>query len=62
MSNWSVPFEFGCEYSETGLFRTQNVDGIMGMSANAQTLPYIMHSNQIITSKIFSLCLRVGGK
>lgn len=34
----ATPFTFGCQFSETGLFRTQKADGIMGMSSNDLTL------------------------
>ena len=33
----ATPFVFGCQTYETGLFRTQKADGIMGMSMHAQT-------------------------
>ncbi len=61
VGNQSVKFEFGCQDSETGLFRTQNVDGIMGLSAADETLPYQLHKQGVTDTKAFSLCFRVGG-
>jgi hypothetical protein len=61
-TKWSVNFTFGCQTSETGLFRTQVENGIMGMSADPNTLPYVLYDQNIITSTIFSLCLlHTGG-
>ena len=57
----TVNFQFGCQESETGLFRTQHVDGIMGMSANDDTLPFQLHSQSITKSKIFAMCFSSGG-
>ena len=54
-------FEFGCLTSETGLFRTQSVDGIMGMSLASETLPHQLAREGIIPSPAFSMCFRVGG-
>jgi hypothetical protein len=61
VGNQSVKFEFGCQDSETGLFRTQNVDGIMGLSAAEETLPYQLHNQHVTDTKAFSLCFRVDG-
>lgn len=36
-SNYAVNFTFACQTEETGLFRTQLADGIMGMSAADDT-------------------------
>lgn len=58
---YSVKFTFGCQTSETGLFRTQLADGIMGMSFADESLPVVLHKNGVTNSKIFSLCYRVGG-
>ena len=57
----TINFQFGCQESETGLFRTQHVDGIMGMSASDDTLPFQLHSQKITKSKIFAMCFSIGG-
>jgi Eukaryotic aspartyl protease len=60
-SRYSVDFQFGCQDSETGLFRTQHVDGIMGMSAAEDTIPHLLVTQKITKSKIFALCFSIGG-
>lgn len=60
-SRYSIDFQFGCQDSETGLFRTQHVDGIMGMSATEDTIPHQLVTQKITKSKIFALCFSVGG-
>ena len=60
-NKWSINFDFGCQDSETGLFRTQNIDGIMGMSAASNTLPYQLMSQSITSTKMFAMCFRIGG-
>jgi Eukaryotic aspartyl protease len=60
-SDWTIDFLFGCEDSETGLFRTQHVDGIMGMSAADDTLPHQLVTQQVTDTRVFSLCFSIGG-
>ena len=62
LPNWNVTFQFGCQSSETGLFRTQLENGIMGMSADPATLPYVMKAAKVTPSTAFTLCfLHTGG-
>ena len=57
----STKFTFGCMQSETGLFRGQVVDGIMGMSAASDTLVHQLFANKVLNTRAFSMCFRVGG-
>ena len=59
--DWSIDFQFGCEDSETGLFRTQHVDGIMGMSAAEDTLPHQLVAQKVTETRVFALCFGLGG-
>lgn len=58
---WSINFTFGCQSSETGLFRTQMENGIMGISADSNTLPYVLYDKKLISTNLFSLCLLHNG-
>ena len=56
----------GCAESETGLFRTQKADGIIGMSPkknkpNNTNIINLMKKQGLIENNIFSICLGLDG-
>jgi hypothetical protein len=53
-----IPFMFGCQTSETGLFVTQLADGIMGMSAHESTLPKRLYDLNKIDQNMFAICFQ----
>lgn len=58
----AVPFAFGCQVSEEGLFKEQYADGIMGLSMYTQTLAGTFYQYNSIPNESFSLCFnKVGG-
>lgn len=60
-NDYAIDFMFGCQTSETGLFRTQLADGIMGMSSSSNTLMPQLFEKKLVDNKIFALCFRIGG-
>ena len=57
----AVPFVFGCQTSEEGLFRSQYADGIFGTAMHQTTLIAAMYEAGAIPRHAFSLCLNYEG-
>lgn len=58
----AVPYPFGCQTSEKGLFRKQYADGILGLAIHETSLVSVLHEAESIPHNAFSLCLtRSGG-
>lgn len=60
----AVPFVFGCQVSEEGLFKKQYADGIMGLSMYTLTLAKTFNQfHGSVPHESFSLCFnQVGGQ
>jgi len=53
----AVPFVFGCQTEETGLFISQYADGIMGMAMHPNSLLSQLYSTKSIANMAFSMCI-----
>ena len=54
----SIDYPLACQTSETGLFKTQLADGIMGLSNADDTLLPMLQKAGIVSNRIFALCFR----
>ncbi len=62
MHRLAVAYPFGCQTTSRGLFRKQYADGILGVSIHETSLVTALHSEGLIPSDAFSLCItREGG-
>lgn len=66
--NLAIPYAFGCQTSERGLFRKQYADGILGLAKHETSLMVALYEAKAIARNAFSLCftrtaglLAVGG-
>ena len=58
---WSIEYPFACQTSETGLFKSQLADGIMGISNSEDTLMPLLQKEGLTDNRLFALCFRTGG-
>jgi hypothetical protein len=61
MAAFGVDYVFGCQTSETGLFRSQLENGIMGFSMGADSFPAQLRRSGATDSGVFGLCFSFGG-
>jgi hypothetical protein len=58
----AVPYAFGCQTSEQGLFQKQYADGILGLSIHQSSFVQALADSNSIPRNSFSLCMnREGG-
>ena len=63
MENDFVNYVFGCQVAETGLFKKQAADGILGLAMHENGFVQHLVNENVISHKMFSLCLsKVGGQ
>jgi hypothetical protein len=56
MGMLAIPYPFGCQTSNKGLFRKQYGDGILGLSIHDSSLIRAMYLERLIPRNAFSLC------
>ena len=59
--HYVVDYTFGCQTSETGLFKSQLENGIMGMNMGSDSFPSQLKNKGITSSTVFGLCLSFTG-
>jgi Xylanase inhibitor N-terminal/Xylanase inhibitor C-terminal len=58
----AVPYAFGCQTAERGLFKKQYADGILGLAIHETSIVRSLYDSKSIAREAFSLCLtRTGG-
>ena len=58
----AVPYAFGCQTAERGLFKKQYADGILGLAIHETSIVRSLFDSKSIAREAFSLCLtRTGG-
>ena len=58
----AVPYAFGCQTAERGLFKKQYADGILGLAIHETSIVRTLYDAKSIHREAFSLCLtRTGG-
>lgn len=57
----AVPYPFGCQTSEKGLFRKQYADGILGLAIHQSSFIQALFDAQAIPRNSFSLCMTKEG-
>jgi hypothetical protein len=54
-------FEFGCQQSNTGEFKSQLANGVLSMSRDNASLPKQLRKKNITKNNLFAMCMRSGG-
>jgi len=57
-----APVHYGCQFYESGLFRKQHEDGILGLAMNDQMITSTYKQHRSIEHNSFSICLNHSSK